>query len=145
MTLCHLICEDLARQDPIADLIRHIGPSLVVTILLDGPQRTDRWSSRYASVLSEDPGCSVITLTSFGLVKRWSSPYRPLSRAVALWSEKDRPIREIELATGADAVLLNLEVEKTSEVTADGRKESIEHETSVFRLVDVIPIFPDPK
>ena len=70
ITICHLICEDLARQDPIADLIRHVGPSLVVTILMDGPQKADRWSSRYASVLSEDPGCSVITLTSFGMVRR---------------------------------------------------------------------------
>src|SRR6185436_8577032 len=26
ITLCPLICEDLARQDPIADLIRQVGP-----------------------------------------------------------------------------------------------------------------------
>jgi len=46
LTLCPLICEDLARQDPIADLIRTVGPSLVITILMDGPQKIDRWSSR---------------------------------------------------------------------------------------------------
>jgi hypothetical protein len=142
LTLCHLICEDLARQDPIADLIRHIGPSLVVTILLDGPQRADRWSSKYASVLSEDPGCSVITLTAFGMVRRWNSPFRGTSRVVALWSEKDSVCREIELEEGAEAVLLTMVVDQTSEVTADGRRESKIHETSVFRLVDVIQIYP---
>src|SRR5687768_17746605 len=37
-----LICEDLARQDPIAELVRHVGPTLVVTILMDGPQLKNR-------------------------------------------------------------------------------------------------------
>src|SRR6185436_9889999 len=63
LTICPLICEDLARQEPIADLIRTVGPSLVITILMDGPQKRERWSARYASVLSEDPGSAVITLT----------------------------------------------------------------------------------
>ena len=114
MTLCHLICEDLARQDPIADLIRHVGPSLVIAILLDGPQRLDRWPSKYASVLSEDPGSSVITLTNIGMVRRWSSPYRSTSKAVALWSEKNVPPREIELAQDSLGILLNLKVKRDS-------------------------------
>lgn len=143
MTLCHLICEDLARQDPIADLIRHVGPSLVVAILLDGPQKADRWSSRYASVLSEDPGSSVITLTSIGMVNRWSSPYKSMSRVVALWSDKHTLCREIRLEQGAEAILLNLEVEPEPEVTADGREESEDHQTSVFKLVEVIQIYPN--
>lgn len=76
MTISHLICEDLARQDPIAELVRHVGPTLVVTILTDGPQLKNRWSARYATVLADDPGCSVITLTSIGMVKRHSSAFR---------------------------------------------------------------------
>ncbi len=145
MTLCHLICEDLARQDPIADLIRQVGPSLVVTILLDGPQQRDRWASRYATVLSEDPGCSVIALTSFGMVSRWNSPYRSMSRVIALWSNKESISREIELEHGAEAVLLTIEVGTEQEITADGRKESKNHTTSVFKLVDVIQVYPESK
>jgi hypothetical protein len=38
VTLVSLICEDLARLDEVADLLRAIGPTLVVTTLLDGPQ-----------------------------------------------------------------------------------------------------------
>jgi hypothetical protein len=44
VTLVSLVCEDLARLDEVADLLRAIGPTLVVTTLLDGgsddpPQR----------------------------------------------------------------------------------------------------------
>ena len=39
-TTAPLICEDLARLDEVADLLRRIGPSLVVGLLLDGPQLT---------------------------------------------------------------------------------------------------------
>ncbi|HEX8195785.1 MAG TPA: hypothetical protein VF571_06200 [Pyrinomonadaceae bacterium] len=142
ITVSHLICEDLARQDPISDLIRHVGPSLVVTILMDGPQLRDRWSSRYATVLSDDPGSSVITLTSFGLVKRWTTPYKEMSRVVALWSEGGNTMpRELELAQGAKGILLTLSVELRNEKTADGRQER--YGTNSLKLVDVIQIYPD--
>ena len=141
MTISHLVCEDLARQDPIADLIRHVGPTLVVTLLMDGPQLKNRWSSRYASILSDDPGSSVITLTSFGMVKRYNSPYGLLSRVVALWSESGgRQVREIELANGAEAILLTLKFEPKQERTADGRTERVP--TNALSLVDVIQIYP---
>jgi hypothetical protein len=143
LTICHLICEDFARQDPIADLIRQVGPSLVVTILMDGPQRADRWSSRYASVLSEDPGSSVITLTSYGMMKRWNSPFKPMSKVIALWSESHSFTREIVLEDGAKAVLLTLEIDEVTEKTADGREES--ESTAVLKLVDVIQIYLDDK
>ena len=58
MTWSVLICEDLARQDPAADLIRAVGPNLVIALLMDGPQLNGRWPARYASVLAEDPGSS---------------------------------------------------------------------------------------
>jgi hypothetical protein len=56
VTAAPLVCEDLARLDEVADLVRRIGPSLVVALLLDGPQLSSRWPSRYASVLADDPG-----------------------------------------------------------------------------------------
>jgi hypothetical protein len=123
LTICPLICEDLARQDPIADLIRTVGPSLVITILMDGPQKKDRWSARYASVLSEDPGSAVIALTSYGMVERWRHPYQPPSRAVALWNDGNGFEREIELEDGAIGILLSLTVHGKREPTADGRVE----------------------
>jgi len=142
MTISHLICEDLARQDPIAELVRHVGPTLVVTILMDGPQLKNRWSARYATVLSDDPGCSVITLTSLGMVKRHSSEFGLMSRVVALWNESGSGhSREIELAQGAEAILLTLRTDETPEKTADGRIETIK--TSILRLIDVIQIYPN--
>jgi hypothetical protein len=140
LTVCPLICEDLARQDPIADLIRHVGPSLVVTILMDGPQHKDRWSSRYAGILAEDPGSAVITLTSFGMVRRWNVPHRGLSRIVALWNDKTGP-RELELEQGASGILLSLSVSAEREPIADGRREL--HATSTISLVDVIQVYQD--
>lgn len=140
MTISHLICEDLARQDPIAELVRHVGPTLVVTILMDGPQLKNRWSARYATVLSDDPGCSVITLTSLGMVKRHSTEFSLMSRVVALWNESGGQSREIELAQGAEAVLLTFWIDEQAEKTADGRQETVA--TAVLRLVDVIQIYP---
>jgi hypothetical protein len=60
ITLVSLVCEDLARLDEVADLLRAIGPTLVVTTLLDGPQLASRWTARYASVLADDPGFAVV-------------------------------------------------------------------------------------
>jgi hypothetical protein len=65
-----LICEDLARQDPAAELVRAVGPNLLVALLMDGPQLANRWPARYAAVLAEDPGTSILTLTSLGMVER---------------------------------------------------------------------------
>jgi hypothetical protein len=124
LTICPLICEDLARQDPIADLIRTVGPSLVITILMDGPQKKDRWSARYASVLSEDPGSAVIALTSFGMVERWRHPHHQPSRVVALWNDGKGLEREIELEEGAIGILLSLSVSGNKEPAADGRVEN---------------------
>ena len=38
-----LICEDLAQADPIGDVIRAVGPNLVIALLADGPQLASRW------------------------------------------------------------------------------------------------------
>jgi hypothetical protein len=69
-TIVPLVCEDLARLDEVADILRRIGPTLVVTLLLDGPQLPQRWPCRYASVLTDDPGSAVLALTSLGMAVR---------------------------------------------------------------------------
>ena len=70
LTLACLVCEDLAQNDDVAEVIRSVGPTLVVTPLLDGPQLTVRWAARYASVLADDPGSVVATLSAYGMVQR---------------------------------------------------------------------------
>src|SRR5262249_43069848 len=100
-TLVSLVCEDLARLGEVADLLRAIGPTLVVTTLLDGPQLASRWTARYASVLADDPGSAVVTLTSFGFVQRSLPPGRPPSRVVSLWKDPVRGLREIPLDADA--------------------------------------------
>src|SRR5258708_30225867 len=97
ITIVSLVCEDLAQSDNVAQVIRSVGPTLLVTPLLDGPQLTSRWSARYASVFADDPGSAVLTLTSYGLVQR-SRPrgFNP-SSVVALWKDAARGAREIPL------------------------------------------------
>ncbi|OFW52592.1 MAG: hypothetical protein A2V75_00400, partial [Actinobacteria bacterium RBG_16_70_17] len=126
-----LICEDLARLDAVADVLRFVGPTLVLALLLDGPQLGTRWSSRYASVLADDPGAAVLTLTSLGMAKR-SRPagHRP-SRTIALWKDPNRGLHEIEMGRGALAVLLTLGKQASTAWTADGRG----HEDGAPRLV----------
>ncbi len=87
LVMVSLVCEDLAHNDDIAQLIRSVGPTLVLNVLLDGPQLPSRWTARYASSLADDPGSTVLTLTSYGLVERSRPPGRDASRVIAL--EKD--------------------------------------------------------
>ncbi|NVD97468.1 hypothetical protein [Massilia sp. BJB1822] len=54
MSITTLICEDLARADPAMNVIRAVGPNLVIALLMDGPQLAARWPGRYATVLAED-------------------------------------------------------------------------------------------
>src|SRR5262245_22061129 len=121
VTLVSLVCEDLARLDEVADLLRAIGPTLVVTTLLDGPQLASRWTARYASVLADDPGSAVVTLTSFGFVQRSLPPGRSPSRVVSLWKDPVRGLREIPLDADAHAVLIRIQVGRTTRHSADDR------------------------
>ena len=120
-TAAPLICEDLARTDEVIDFLRRIGPSLVVTVLLDGPQLATRWPSRYAAVLAEEPGSAVLTLTAYGMTVRSRPRGCPPSRAVALWADA-QGAHPIELARGADGILVTTSAETTSRWTADGRR-----------------------
>jgi hypothetical protein len=126
LTLSVLICEDLARMDPVTELVRSVGPTLVVALLLDGPQLAQRWPARYATVLADDPGTSVLTLTSAGMVDL-SRPVgmtkKRSPRVIALWKDAKHPTREISLDLGADGVLLEIGSEKVPEWTADGRDD----------------------
>jgi hypothetical protein len=62
LVIASLVCEDLAHNDDIAQLIRSVGPTAVIVGLLDGPQPTSRWASRYASVLADDPWSAVLSM-----------------------------------------------------------------------------------
>jgi hypothetical protein len=122
VTAAPLVCEDLARLDEVADLLRRIGPSLVVALLLDGPQLATRWPCRYASVIADDPGSAVLTLTSYGMATRSRPRGASRSRVVAHWTSRRDGVRELELERGAAAILLSTAVERTSLWTADGRR-----------------------
>jgi hypothetical protein len=74
-SVCTLICEDLARSEPVQPILRAIGPNLVVALLMDGPQLEKRWPGKYATVLAEDPGSAVLTVSSLGMVQRSSSSH----------------------------------------------------------------------
>jgi hypothetical protein len=95
-----LVCEDLAHNDDIAQLIRSVGPTVVITVLLDGPQLTSRWTARYASVLADDPGSAVLTLTPYGMVERSRPHGREASRVIALWKDPTRGVRDVPAQHG---------------------------------------------
>jgi hypothetical protein len=122
ITVVSLVCEDLAENDQVAEVIRAVGPTGVITVLLDGPQLTSRWAARYASVLADDPGSAVLTLTSFGMVQRSRPGDLDPSTVVALWKDSQRGFREIPLEPGAQAVLLTSCGSPATRRTADGRR-----------------------
>lgn len=121
-----LICEDLARSDPCHDIIRSIGPNLLFALLMDGPQRSDRWSARYARSLSDDPGTSVLAVTSLGLMERQNNLklFRKPSRVVAFWCDERTGAQELILRKKSKSILLHLNAEKARDQTIDGRKKN---------------------
>jgi hypothetical protein len=121
--ICPLICEDLARQDPVAQIIRALGPTLVIALLLDGPQLGGRWPGRYASVLADDPGSSVLTFTPLGMSMRSVPPGETPKRVVGLWKDAKNGARELALDAGSEALLLTLCNEWAEEWMADGRTD----------------------
>jgi len=121
ITMVSLVCEDLAQIDDVAELIRSVGPTVVITPLLDGPQLASRWSARYASVLADDPGSTILTLTSFGMVQRSRPHGRDATPVVALCKDPVRGTREIRLETGAHGILLTLCGDYVTRRSADGR------------------------
>ena len=124
-TAAPLVCEDLARMDEVADLLRRIGPTIVVAVLLDGPQLSSRWPRRYAAILADEPGSAVLTLTAYGMVRRSRPEGLPLSRVIALWNDRLGGIQEIALARGAQGVLLETMVRPRTTWTADGRRHEM--------------------
>jgi hypothetical protein len=128
-----LVCEDLAQNDDIAQLIRSVGPTVVVAVLLDGPQLTSRWAARYASVLADDPGSAVLTLSSFGMVERSRPHNREAARAIALWKDPTTGVREIPLEPGAHAVLLTVCMDRAPRYSAD-RRWPVDNSTSCYNV-----------
>lgn len=113
-----MICEDLARSDPVHDILRGVGPNLLFALLMDGPQLRARWPYIYASSLADDPGTSVLSVTSMGLIERQANQRNP---TVALWKDEAGTVKEIKLDDGSKSVLLTLEAQTTRDQTLDGR------------------------
>ncbi len=127
LVLAVLICEDLARLDPVSDCLRAVGPNLVISLLLDGPQLDSRWPARYATVLADDPGSAVLTVTSLGMAELSRPKTLPKdttpSRAICLWKEPGKDAESIKLPPGKEAALLRFRQQFREEWTADGRTD----------------------
>jgi hypothetical protein len=123
MSLATLICEDLARVDPVQSVIRSVGPNLVIALLMDGPQLERRWGGRYATVLADDPGSAVLTLTSAGMVARSAQPGESVPREIALWKGYEGIAQELRLPIGSHALLLTLTRRSQEHFTLDGRSD----------------------
>ncbi|MFN6251906.1 MAG: hypothetical protein ACK4Y5_07490 [Acetobacteraceae bacterium] len=119
-----LVCEDLARFDPVLPVLASVGPNLVIALLMDGPQLRGRWPGRHATVLADDPGSAVLTLTSLGMVRRSSPPPGvPMRDCIALWTERDKSPQELDLPEGHHALLLALSAQAKRQKTLDLRSQ----------------------
>jgi len=132
-TIVSLVCEDLAQIDDVAEMLRSVGPTIVVTPLLDGPQLSSRWAARYAGVLADDPGSAVLTLSSFGMVQRSRPSGRDPSPVIGLWKDSGRGMREIPLAPGAHGVLVSVSTDRAIRRTTDGRLP-VENGNEIFDM-----------
>jgi hypothetical protein len=131
-SLATLVCEDLARFDPVLPVINSIGPTLLVALLMDGPQWERRWPGRYATVLADDPGTSVLTLTSLGMINRSTQTGQTPARQIALWKESGADTRELSLPQGEHGLILSLSMRQRDRAPLDKRVQP--GRTSSFSL-----------
>jgi len=118
-----LICEDLARIEPCQAVLRATGPNLVVVLLMDGPQVEARWPNQYAGILADDPGCSVITLTSLGLPRRIRSDDGEDRLSIGLWRDGFGETKRLNITGDEAALVVTLVPKSLSESTLDGRPD----------------------
>lgn len=145
-SLVTLICEDLARMEPAMNAIRAVGPNLVVALLMDGPQLGSRWPGRYAGVLADEPGCSVLSLTCAATVdlsnahfKMTHTPPTDPKRIIGRWTQsRDAVAKDIELPDSANGVLLNLKSDTKHQTTLDNRSDQNRSRELLF--VSQIPL-----
>jgi hypothetical protein len=133
-----LVCEDLARNEPVLPTVAAVGPTLVIALLLDGPQLTSRWPGRYATVLAEDPGSSILTLTSLGMIERSAMPGAGAKSVVGLWKDSYGMAQELVLPTGSHGLVLSLNNCKRRQVTLDHReneKAAVQYRLGAVRAV----------
>jgi hypothetical protein len=136
-----LICEDLARADPAMQIVRSIGPNLVVALLMDGPQLAQRWPGRYATVLAEDPGSSVLSITCAGMVDRSNMLERNPVRAVGLWRHENGPMQELYLPQGHHSLLLSIDSTTEAQHALDHRTDG--QSTNRLKLKTIKPLALD--
>jgi hypothetical protein len=102
---------------------------------MDGPQLRQRWSAYHATVLADDPGSSVLTLTSLGMAKL-SQPRDQIGSdpktIIALWRDPITGIAEIALPPNARAAILTLSRHNCVETSADFRDHWLELGAPVY-------------
>ena len=127
LTISVLICEDLARPEPVGDLVRAVGPNLVIALLLDGPQLSSRWPARYAAALADDPGSSVLTFTSIAMANLGCGLGKKDGghNVVALWRDGGSgSTTNVKVPDSKEAAVLTVNVKARTEFTADGRSDN---------------------
>ncbi|MEO7496665.1 MAG: hypothetical protein ABIT83_25895 [Massilia sp.] len=121
--------------------IRAVGPNLVLALLMDGPQLGGRWPARYAGVLSDEPGCAVLTLTSAAMMERSNRSNGGGRPVIAFWAQADGSKREIEFAAGSTGILLTMEAGRRHQTTLDNRSDNnLSRELS---FLSATPLFLD--
>lgn len=125
---CILICEDLARIDPVGSIVRCVAPDLVIALLFDGPQIATRWPAYHATVLSDDPGSSVLTLSCLGMTQmsrpRGVEANSVTSRTVGMWRDPRKGLIPIQIPEGKEGAILTIRRSAMAAVTADGRRNT---------------------
>jgi hypothetical protein len=133
---CVLICEDLARLDPAGQFVRAVAPDLVVALLFDGPQIPTRWPAYHATVLTDDPGSSVLTLSCLGMTQlsrpRDQQQNTMIGRTVGMWRDPRKGHVPIQIPIGREAALLTITRCPSHCQTADGRSNSQVQGSPVF-------------
>ena len=135
-----LVCEDLARQEPVLPAVAAVGPTLVIALLMDGPQLPNRWPGRYATVLAEDPGSSVLTVSNLGMIDRSAMPGADNRKVVGLWKDNHTAAKELILPEGHHGLVLSLNCSNRKQISLDHRAASrriVEYRLGATRAVQL--------
>ncbi len=96
---------------------------------MDAPQVKQRWPARHATILAEDPGSAVLTMTSKAMMNRQDRlgifrSYRDEDRVIALWRDDSKTVPD-EIICGKDqyGVRLTLSGSHVTDESLDGRQD----------------------
>jgi len=101
---CVVVCEDLARSEPVQNAIRDFGVDMGVVVVMNGLFSESGWRLRHAVNLAEEPGSRIAIGNSCAILARMEPrPTSPDLRSLAYYVLPNHGLTSVTLPPRASA------------------------------------------